>query len=385
MHAAEDQDWFQWTAPSRGTCNVSIFFDHREGDLELQVYDANQRRVAWSSSSTDDEHISLPAVAGQTFFLRVFAADGVTRPRYDLLTDLGPEQPYVYVASEAGLDYYDLQGNHRGAFDASPLTDGVMGDVEMGPNGLIYLAVGTRTPGVPQGAILEFTPSGTLSKTIALPDDTNERAIPYPMGFDVLVDGSLLVPQPNRGRILRVFRDGSFQDITPAQGVTAPVDVAVTSYGQLVWSEFEAGELLINAARDGSYWLARANSVGWLLYDAAGTPIGSLPALQGSTPVEAQELPDGTRVAVSAAGPGQGRLERFDPSGNRLDPIDLQGTPSGLAILWVEKPSRVPLPDQDGDGLLDLWEQQGLDVDGDGIIDLDLPALGRMISTTTCL
>jgi hypothetical protein len=31
--------------------------------------------------------------------------------------------------------------------------------------------------------------------------------------------------------------------------------------------------------------------------------------------------------------------------------------------------------DQDGDGLLDVWETEGLDVNGDGAIDLDLPAL----------
>ena len=32
--------------------------------------------------------------------------------------------------------------------------------------------------------------------------------------------------------------------------------------------------------------------------------------------------------------------------------------------------------DRDGDGLLDQWEQNGVDTDGDGIIDVDLPAMG---------
>jgi uncharacterized repeat protein (TIGR01451 family) len=35
-----------------------------------------------------------------------------------------------------------------------------------------------------------------------------------------------------------------------------------------------------------------------------------------------------------------------------------------------------PLVDSDGDGLYDLWEDHGIDVDFDGVIDLDLPALG---------
>lgn len=38
--------------------------------------------------------------------------------------------------------------------------------------------------------------------------------------------------------------------------------------------------------------------------------------------------------------------------------------------------SAVPFGDQDGDGLLDLWEDFGIDVGGDGTVDLDLPALG---------
>lgn len=33
-------------------------------------------------------------------------------------------------------------------------------------------------------------------------------------------------------------------------------------------------------------------------------------------------------------------------------------------------------PDSDGDGLLDSWESQGLDINNDGTVDLDLPALG---------
>ena len=35
-----------------------------------------------------------------------------------------------------------------------------------------------------------------------------------------------------------------------------------------------------------------------------------------------------------------------------------------------------PPADTDGDGLLDSWETDGLDINGDGIIDLDLPAMG---------
>ncbi|MCP4107813.1 MAG: hypothetical protein GY749_20100 [Desulfobacteraceae bacterium] len=45
---------------------------------------------------------------------------------------------------------------------------------------------------------------------------------------------------------------------------------------------------------------------------------------------------------------------------------------------WSNDPNCKPgaSEDNDGDGLLDDWERNGLDVDGDGKIDVDLPAMG---------
>jgi hypothetical protein len=45
---------------------------------------------------------------------------------------------------------------------------------------------------------------------------------------------------------------------------------------------------------------------------------------------------------------------------------------SGVRVCWRIEVGQ----DSDGDGLLDEWEINGLDVDGDGVIDLNLPAMG---------
>jgi len=47
--------------------------------------------------------------------------------------------------------------------------------------------------------------------------------------------------------------------------------------------------------------------------------------------------------------------------------------PQGNVEGWVVT---FPQPDTDGDGLLDSWETDGIDINGDGTIDLDLPAMG---------
>ena len=48
---------------------------------------------------------------------------------------------------------------------------------------------------------------------------------------------------------------------------------------------------------------------------------------------------------------------------------DRPGYHSGFMIV-------LPEYDQDGDGLADCWEINGIDIDADGVIDLDLPAMG---------
>ena len=45
---------------------------------------------------------------------------------------------------------------------------------------------------------------------------------------------------------------------------------------------------------------------------------------------------------------------------------------SGARVCWQIEVGK----DSDGDGLLDDWEINGVDVDGDGVIDIDLPAMG---------
>ncbi|MBL0869573.1 MAG: hypothetical protein IBJ18_03235 [Phycisphaerales bacterium] len=51
-------------------------------------------------------------------------------------------------------------------------------------------------------------------------------------------------------------------------------------------------------------------------------------------------------------------------------------SPGGLPNTTFARRGPTPSPDTDGDGLLDSWEQNGLDINCDGVIDLDLPALG---------
>ncbi len=74
---------------------------------------------------------------------------------------------------------------------------------------------------------------------------------------------------------------------------------------------------------------------------------------------------DGTDEIATSSGTG---VDIYGSSGTQSVSLD----PGLNGALAIGRRGR----DSDGDGLLDIWETSGLDVNGDGVIDLDLPALG---------
>jgi uncharacterized repeat protein (TIGR01451 family) len=80
---------------------------------------------------------------------------------------------------------------------------------------------------------------------------------------------------------------------------------------------------------------------------------------------------DGTDE-ILVAGDVSGQVNIFDRDGDRPYPAFDGGYDLGDGFAA----GRASYPDADGDGLLDSWEELGLDVDFDGTIDVDLPGLG---------
>jgi hypothetical protein len=92
IHAANNDDYFRVVAARNGTLNVDLSFVDARGDIDLRVYDANQTRIGRSEGTSDQEHVSVPVVAGQTYYIRVMGYNDATNPDYDLIID-GPDIP----------------------------------------------------------------------------------------------------------------------------------------------------------------------------------------------------------------------------------------------------------------------------------------------------
>ncbi|MHC4443704.1 MAG: 6-bladed beta-propeller [Planctomycetota bacterium] len=89
--------------------------------------------------------------------------------------------------------------------------------------------------------------------------------------------------------------------------------------------------------------------------------------------------------AIYVADTFNDRVQVFTLAGDFVDqfPSGISPEPYGLAVdrvgqIYMDRSFsvRVVTIDEDGDGLFDLWEMFGLDVDGDAVVDVDLPGFG---------
>ena len=86
IHAGDDVDWFrmEMLAPGVGGSHVSIEFTHREGDLDLELYDAQGTLVQSARSARDRELISLTSRDAGIYYLRIIGMQRAASSNYTL-------------------------------------------------------------------------------------------------------------------------------------------------------------------------------------------------------------------------------------------------------------------------------------------------------------
>ena len=78
IHNSTDADWYKFetraTADARHDAHID--FKHREGDLELELYNSQGTLLTRSASETDDEFISFFGLTADTYYLKVYGYAG---------------------------------------------------------------------------------------------------------------------------------------------------------------------------------------------------------------------------------------------------------------------------------------------------------------------
>jgi hypothetical protein len=92
IHAANNNDYYHVSATATGPLTVRIDFQNSQGDIELAVYNAAQTRLGISQTAGNSETVTINAVGGQLYYIRVWGYNGATNPNYSLTVDQ-PEAP----------------------------------------------------------------------------------------------------------------------------------------------------------------------------------------------------------------------------------------------------------------------------------------------------
>ena len=73
-----DADWFSIEATEGKEINISLFFSHLKGDLDLTLYDREGDSLASSATSNDNESLSYVATYSGTYYVEVALVSNLT-------------------------------------------------------------------------------------------------------------------------------------------------------------------------------------------------------------------------------------------------------------------------------------------------------------------
>jgi hypothetical protein len=84
IHAADNDDYFRFTAAANGTAQVDLSFLHALGDVDVRVFDAAQTEIGNSTGVDDTENVTFSVTQGATYYVRVYGFADATNPEYSL-------------------------------------------------------------------------------------------------------------------------------------------------------------------------------------------------------------------------------------------------------------------------------------------------------------
>ena len=89
IHAPNNEDWYAWESPVTEIAVITTASQIANGNVDLELYDANGNRIAFSNSANSGfERIQTRVIAGDQYFVRVFGFRGAVSPDYDLRMDV---------------------------------------------------------------------------------------------------------------------------------------------------------------------------------------------------------------------------------------------------------------------------------------------------------
>ena len=154
---------------------------------------------------------------------------------------------------------YDFDGNSVETIMHDEFELGSIFDVEIGPEGNVFVALDTFPYGV-DGEIVQFTSDGEFLRVIDLPEDPDATgAFFIPMVLTCCPTAASWWRSPMDNRLFTWTQTASLLDTFPVPG-TNPQDVAIRSDGEIVLALSVAGEM-VNVRGDDMYWVGHGTTL----------------------------------------------------------------------------------------------------------------------------
>ncbi|MFN5990091.1 MAG: pre-peptidase C-terminal domain-containing protein, partial [Dolichospermum sp.] len=89
IYTTGDEDWYKFTIAGAGdyTHYAKIEFQHNQGDIDFELYNATGTQLNSSNCVTNSEEISLDGLVAGDYYLRVFGYNNATNPEYSLFVN----------------------------------------------------------------------------------------------------------------------------------------------------------------------------------------------------------------------------------------------------------------------------------------------------------
>lgn len=238
IHEVGNEDYFRVTASASGTLAFRVAFQNSQGDIDLEVFNASRSRLGRSASTGNSEQVSVNAVAGQVYFVRVFGYNRAVNPNYSLIVDQpAPVTPArFYLSTTAAGTLASTNGGPNVSF-----TDADILELTVQQNGQYQYQL--RFDGSDVGLT---TSSEDIDAFVFLPDGsilistTGAFSVPAPGGgtlsgggSDILRFVSTSVGANTAGQWSRYFAGSSMGLTTADENIDA---IARLSDGRLLFS-----------------------------------------------------------------------------------------------------------------------------------------------------
>ncbi|MBI5757713.1 MAG: tandem-95 repeat protein, partial [Planctomycetales bacterium] len=240
IHAANNEDFYRFTAALTGQATVNIAFNHGLGDVDLFVYDSAQTPIASSTGVGNSEQVTFAATMGQGYFVRVIGFAGAVNPDYDLNVNIVNHAPTI-------SDIADLTINEDAPATVISFT---VGDAETPAAALTVVSATSSNPFlVPDGNILRggngatrtvtVTPDSEQSGTTVITITVSDGVLTTTDSFVLTVNA--LNDPPTIGSILNQVTD----EDTATAVISLTVGDVETSAGVLTVTATSSNQALI--------------------------------------------------------------------------------------------------------------------------------------------